>query len=222
MAIRHWHPAKIIILWILDFALLVALWTPCETNRLLGITMTTCFYTRNIVLWLILSIPAFVITWKWASRRQEIVKSKLDRQSDELSSAKRAEASMTKLDADKLINMSEAEQLAIKSDPEKLRIIRKFNPPLLGRGDPRLADKEYYLLYPRPKPPDKFRDPEAYSKLVGGYEKPDRKLFPEWYQLWLVANKKGSQWSDMEEWGWLYILAAFIGGFVTGAYHLGW
>jgi len=70
MGIRHWHPAKVAMLWVLDIALLIALWKPCDTDHLLGFSMTECFYTRNILLWLVLSSPVFFITWKWASGRE--------------------------------------------------------------------------------------------------------------------------------------------------------
>ena len=70
--IRHWHPAKIAMLWVLDIALLGLLWEPCDTDYLLGFRMTRCFYTRNVLLWLVLSTPVFVITWKWASSREKL------------------------------------------------------------------------------------------------------------------------------------------------------
>jgi hypothetical protein len=68
--IRYWHPAKVAMLWVLDIALLIALWKPCDTDHLLGFSMTECFYARNILLWLVLSSPVFVLTWKWASARE--------------------------------------------------------------------------------------------------------------------------------------------------------
>lgn len=68
MAIRHWHPAKIAMFWVLDIALLVAIWEPCHTY--FEMSFTQCFYRRNILIWLVLSLPLFILTWKWASSRE--------------------------------------------------------------------------------------------------------------------------------------------------------
>ncbi|ALA57265.1 hypothetical protein [Nitrospira moscoviensis] len=68
--IHHWHPVKIVLLWILDIALLVVLWKPCDTDYIFGFSMNECFYSHNILLWLALSFPVFVITWRWASSRE--------------------------------------------------------------------------------------------------------------------------------------------------------
>ena len=55
MAIRHWHPAKIAMLWVLDIALLIAIWKPCNTDY--EDSITQCFYRRgNISIWLMLSL----------------------------------------------------------------------------------------------------------------------------------------------------------------------
>lgn len=59
MAIRHWHPIKLSIIWLIDLTLLFVFWllaSPHKSDQALA-TAT----------WLFLSIPAFVITWKWAS-----------------------------------------------------------------------------------------------------------------------------------------------------------
>lgn len=64
MAIRHWHPAKLGIIWLIDLALLLILWllaSPNEEDQALA-----------ILVWLILSIPVFIITWKWASVREQL------------------------------------------------------------------------------------------------------------------------------------------------------
>ena len=67
MAIRHWHPAKIAMLWVLDIALLIAIWKPCNTDY--EDSITQCFYRRNISIWLMLSL-LFILTWRWASARE--------------------------------------------------------------------------------------------------------------------------------------------------------
>jgi Na+/melibiose symporter-like transporter len=64
MAIRHWHPLKLGIIWLIDFALLLILWllaSPKKEDQALA-----------ILVWLIVSIPVFIITWKWASVRERL------------------------------------------------------------------------------------------------------------------------------------------------------
>lgn len=63
MAIRHWHPVKLGIVWLIDLALFRVLW------------LLTSPYSREqkawiIIIWLISSIPVFVVTWKWATGRE--------------------------------------------------------------------------------------------------------------------------------------------------------
>jgi hypothetical protein len=61
MAICHWHPLKLGILWLVDIAVFVALWleAPRRHDR-----------TLAIIVWLILSLPVFSITWRWATGRK--------------------------------------------------------------------------------------------------------------------------------------------------------
>jgi len=63
MAIRHWHPLKLGIIWLIDLALFLVLW-------LLASPYSGGDQAFVIVVWLTLSIPMFVITWKWASGRE--------------------------------------------------------------------------------------------------------------------------------------------------------
>ncbi len=61
--IRHWHPIKLGIIWLIDLALFRALWLLASPHR--GDDKALV-----IVVWLVLSIPVFVITWKWAGGRE--------------------------------------------------------------------------------------------------------------------------------------------------------
>jgi hypothetical protein len=64
MAIRQWHPLKLGIIWLIDLAILLILWllaSPVEEDQSL-----------MVVVWLIISIPTFIITWKWAGSREGI------------------------------------------------------------------------------------------------------------------------------------------------------
>lgn len=73
MMLRHWHPAKIGIIWILDLALLLLLWKPCRSGGGGGLEPYggwPCSHTQEILLWLVFSIPAIVFTWIWASTRE--------------------------------------------------------------------------------------------------------------------------------------------------------
>jgi hypothetical protein len=63
MAIRHWHPLKLGIIWFVDLILFLALWFLAAPYR--GDDKVLV-----ILVWLILSLPVFVITWKWASGRE--------------------------------------------------------------------------------------------------------------------------------------------------------
>jgi hypothetical protein len=60
MAVRHWHPLKIILVWGIDLLVLLALWE-AESPR---------HRAEAILIWLVLSIPVFVITWRWAGARE--------------------------------------------------------------------------------------------------------------------------------------------------------
>jgi len=76
MAIRHWHPIKLGIIWFIDLALFLALWLLASP------------YSREdkafvIVIWLIFSIPVFVLTWKWATGLQQAIGSDPEKQSDQ-------------------------------------------------------------------------------------------------------------------------------------------
>ena len=70
MAFRRWDRAKIAMLWVLDVATLVVIWQPCDIDRFFGISITKCLYQRDILIWLLLSLPLFILTWKWASARE--------------------------------------------------------------------------------------------------------------------------------------------------------
>lgn len=63
MAIRHWHPLKLGIIWLINLALLVALWLQAHPARRHD-------QASAIIVWLILSPPVFIVTWKWASGRE--------------------------------------------------------------------------------------------------------------------------------------------------------
>ena len=60
MAVRHWHPLKIILVWGIDLLVLLALWE-AESPR---------DRAEAILIWLVLSIPVFIITWRWAGARE--------------------------------------------------------------------------------------------------------------------------------------------------------
>lgn len=63
MAIRHWHPIKLGIVWLIDLALFLSLSLFISPDRSEGQALV-------IIIWLILSIPVFIVTWKWASGRE--------------------------------------------------------------------------------------------------------------------------------------------------------
>jgi len=65
MAIRHWHPIKLSIIWFIDLALFLALW-------LLASPYSGDEKALAIIIWLVLSIPLFILTWKWASARERL------------------------------------------------------------------------------------------------------------------------------------------------------
>lgn len=58
MAIHHWHPLKLGIIWLIDLAIFPALWLLASSKEE--------DQALVIIIWLIFSIPAFVLTWKWA------------------------------------------------------------------------------------------------------------------------------------------------------------
>ncbi len=71
VGIRNWHPGKIFVLWVLDFSLLLMLWEPCPRRSVFGtFGGSRCSHTDEVLLWLLLSIPVIVITWRWASARE--------------------------------------------------------------------------------------------------------------------------------------------------------
>jgi len=89
MAIRHWHPAKLFILWVLDLALLLllVLRKPCETTNVGRFVFTDCSGTIEwVILWLILSLPVFIITWRWGTWRQQAIGSNYENQPHKLPS----------------------------------------------------------------------------------------------------------------------------------------
>lgn len=63
MAIRHWHPIKLGIVWLIDLALFLSL--------SLEISNEGGSQAMAIIIWLILSIPLLIVTWKWASGREQ-------------------------------------------------------------------------------------------------------------------------------------------------------
>jgi len=65
-AIQNWHPIKIIMIWVIDLAVLLSQWRFCPGAREFGCPSNE----RAIYLWIFLSIPVFVITWIWASGRE--------------------------------------------------------------------------------------------------------------------------------------------------------
>lgn len=65
--IRHWHPIKLGIVWFIDLAILLILWLLVSPYRRDDQALV-------IFVWLVLSIPALVVTWKWASDREMVPK----------------------------------------------------------------------------------------------------------------------------------------------------
>jgi len=61
--IQQWHPSKLGVIWLVDLALFRVLWLMASPHR--GDDKALV-----IVVWLVLSIPAFIVTWKWASGRE--------------------------------------------------------------------------------------------------------------------------------------------------------
>jgi hypothetical protein len=61
VAIRNWHPGKIALIWVIDLAILLALWSLVAYGEDKALM---------VFVWLILSIPVFVITWRWLSGRE--------------------------------------------------------------------------------------------------------------------------------------------------------
>jgi len=56
--VRGWHPGKIILMWFLDLVLLFGIYP--QSSDKFGV----------VIVWLVLSIPVFVITWRWLSSRE--------------------------------------------------------------------------------------------------------------------------------------------------------
>ena len=61
---RGWHPGKIILMWFLDLVFLFGLYP--TTGR--GVRSEDQFLA--VIVWLVLSIPVFVITWRWLSSQE--------------------------------------------------------------------------------------------------------------------------------------------------------
>jgi len=56
---RGWHPGKIALMWFIDLVLLFGMY---PTGRVRSSDQTVI-----VIFWLVLSIPVFVITWRWLS-----------------------------------------------------------------------------------------------------------------------------------------------------------
>lgn len=60
MAIRHWHPLKIILLWVSYFLVVLITWAASFRLR-----------EELVLFWFLLFIPVFAVTWKWATGLQK-------------------------------------------------------------------------------------------------------------------------------------------------------
>ncbi len=65
MAIHHWHPLKIILLWASYFLVMLITWAASFRVGL-----------DQAIPWFILFIPVFIVTWKWASAGEPFKSSK--------------------------------------------------------------------------------------------------------------------------------------------------
>jgi len=61
--IHNWHPVKLAIAWVIDLAILLVLWLSVSPSS--GADQALVIFVC-----LILSVPLFVITWKWCSGRE--------------------------------------------------------------------------------------------------------------------------------------------------------
>ncbi len=61
MAKKDWPPGKITLLWAIDLVLLLGMYS--GQARAAG-------KAQAVLTWLIISIPVFVITWKWLTARE--------------------------------------------------------------------------------------------------------------------------------------------------------
>ena len=59
---RGWHPGKIALMWFIDLVLLFGMY---PTGRVRSSDQTVI-----VIFWLVLSIPVFVITWRWLSSQE--------------------------------------------------------------------------------------------------------------------------------------------------------
>lgn len=73
MAIRHWHPLKLGIIWFIDLAIFLALWLLIAPRGGENQAMV-------IVVWLVVSLPIFIITWRWATGLQKPAESERNEQ----------------------------------------------------------------------------------------------------------------------------------------------
>jgi hypothetical protein len=68
MLIRRWHPIKIFIIWIITLTLILALWLLASPHSGADQALLT-------ILGLFISLPAFAITWRWATGLQKPIES---------------------------------------------------------------------------------------------------------------------------------------------------
>ena len=64
MSVRDWHPGKIGLLWFVYLGLLVAFLGSAASYG--GTDILLAFF-----IWLVLAVPALVITWRWLSGREK-------------------------------------------------------------------------------------------------------------------------------------------------------
>lgn len=67
MTIRHWHPHKIILLWVSYFLVVLITWA---ANVKIYDGTVHMLSSGLAWFWFFLFIPIFVVTWKWASGRE--------------------------------------------------------------------------------------------------------------------------------------------------------
>jgi hypothetical protein len=68
MAIRHWHRPKIVLLWVSYFIVVLISWAVTVRINQFRVDLLS---TELALIWLLLFIPLFIVTWKWASGREQ-------------------------------------------------------------------------------------------------------------------------------------------------------
>ena len=68
MAIRHWHRPKIVLLWVSYFMVVFITWASTVKINQYRVDLLS---PQLALLWFFIFIPVFIVTWKWASGREQ-------------------------------------------------------------------------------------------------------------------------------------------------------